>query len=116
MRRERGRSFALRGGGGQALRRCVRARRGRFSLGLLDSLLALGRRLGLACCFVIKELRRSTQTLLARFGSCLPSRAGPRGSRLNAGTAALGRTGGIIDRLGRLREHVLSPRLSLGRV
>src|SRR6185312_5448676 len=99
MRRERGRFFALRGGGDQALRRRVRARR--------------GRRLGLACCFVIKELRRSTQTLLARFGSCLPLRAGPLGSRLNAGTAALGRTSGIIDRLGRLREHVLSPRLSL---
>src|SRR3954454_7427809 len=107
MRRERGCFFALRGGGGQALRRCVRARR--------------GRRLGLACWFVIKELRRSAQMLLARFGSCLPLRAGPLGSRLSAGaaafgTAALGRTGGIIDRLGRLREHVLSPRLSLGRV
>src|SRR3954453_702688 len=102
MRRERGRFFALRGGGGQTLRQCVRARRGRFSLGLLDSPLALGRRLGLACCFVVKELRRSAQTLLARFGPCRPPRAGPLGSLLNAGTAALGRTGGLIDRLGRL--------------
>src|SRR3954453_23388245 len=100
MRRERGPSRALRIRGGQALRCCVRARRGRFSSCLLDPPLVLGRQLGLACRFVIKELRRLAQTLRARFGPYLLPRARPLGSRLSVaaaafGTAAPDRTGGV---------------------
>src|SRR5215218_8889787 len=105
MRRERGPFPALCVRGGQTLRRCIRARRGRFSSCLLDPPLVLGRRLGLACRFVIKKLKRLAQTLLARFGPCLPPCAGPLGSRHSAaaagGTAAPDRTGGVT-RLGQL--------------
>src|SRR3954453_3925696 len=118
MRRERGPFRVLRIRGGQALRCCVRARRGR-SLCFLDPPLVLGRRLGLACRFVVKELKRLAQTLLARFGPCLPPHAGPLGSRLSAGaafgTAAPDRTGEVYG-LGWLCEHLLSPRVSLGGV
>jgi hypothetical protein len=81
--------------------------------------LVLRRPLGFACrFFVIKELRRLAQTLLARRGPYLPPRAGPLRSRLDTtaaafGTAAPDRTGDV-SRLRQLREHLLSPRLSLG--